>query len=44
MKMTIKTLIARECRNHQREGLYGVANWCVKKDAVCLIFTHLPAL
>lgn len=42
MKMTIKTLIARECPNHQREGSYGVANWCLKKGAVCLIFTHTP--
>jgi predicted nucleic acid-binding Zn ribbon protein len=38
MRLTVKAVIAGQCHSHGRGGPLGVANWCVRKDAVCPIF------
>ena len=38
MRLTVKAAITGRCHSHGRGGPPGVANWCVRKDAVCPIF------
>ena len=38
MRLTVKAVVAGRCHRHGCGGPPGVANWCVRKDAVCPIF------